>query len=144
MRWLYLPLILSISLSDDHLREKLGKQRYDIMRNKESARPFSPEYLSIEKDGIYLCAACEQPLFDSKNKYNLGNGYLSFYEPISAKNVYYLEDWEMGFKRYQVLCRGCDSHLGHVFNDDPSRQPPKLRYSIHAICLKTKPAPPNY
>lgn len=93
-------------------------------------RAFSGKYLYETKQGVYQCITCKQPLFDSSHKYNSGSGWPSFTQPINPKSVYYLEDWELSFKRYQVLCRGCDSPLGHVFNDGP---PPKnFRYCIQS------------
>lgn len=96
-------------------------------------RAFSGKYLYEEREGIYACAACKAPLFSSEDKYNSGAGWPSFRGPIQPKAVYYLEDWELSFKRYGVLCRACHSHLGHVFNDGP---PPKnLRYCIQSGAL---------
>lgn len=113
--------------------EILGPERYKVMREKGTERAFSGKYLHETADGTYSCAACKNPLFDSKDKYNSGAGWPSFLKPIEPKKVYYLEDWDLPFKRYEVLCRVCSSHLGHVFHDGP---PPKnLRYCINSITL---------
>lgn len=111
----------------------LGPERYHVMRRKGTERSFIGAYVFTEEEGTYLCAACQTPLFYSQDKYRSGSGYPSFKSPISSKNVYYLEDWAFGFKRYEVLCRGCDSHLGHVFHDGPP--PNHLRYCINSIAL---------
>jgi peptide-methionine (R)-S-oxide reductase len=91
------------------------------------------KYVYTEGEGIYRCASCSLPLFEGKDKYDAGNGFPAFKKPITPQSVYYLEDWSLSFKRYQVLCRGCDAPLGHVFKDGP---PPKyLRYCIHSNTL---------
>lgn len=104
------------------------------MREKKSDRAFSGKYLYEEREGIYACSECKAPLFSSEDKYDSGAGWPSFRGPIQPKAVYYLEDWELSFKRYEVLCRGCNSSLGHVFHDGP---PPKnLRYCIQSSALE--------
>lgn len=114
-------------------QESLGPERYKVMREKGSERAFSGVYLYETARGVYICAACKNPLFHSDEKYDSGAGWPSFRKAISTESVYYLEDRNLSFKRYEVLCRGCDSHLGHVFNDGP---PPKgLRYCINSITL---------
>ncbi len=96
-------------------------------------RAFSGKYLYETAAGSYLCITCKNPLFHSSDKYDSGAGWPSFKKTIAPESVYYLEDWTLSFKRYEVLCRGCDAHLGHVFNDGP---PPKgLRYCINSITL---------
>lgn len=113
--------------------EVLGPERYRVMREGGTERAYSGSYLFETAPGTYVCAACKTPLFSSEDKYDSGAAWPSFKKPIQPKAVYYLEDWKLSFKRYEILCRGCDSHLGHVFNDGP---PPKnLRYTVNSITL---------
>ncbi|MBU6384009.1 MAG: peptide-methionine (R)-S-oxide reductase MsrB [Verrucomicrobia bacterium] len=113
--------------------EVLGPERFRVMREKGTERAFSGSYLYETGTGTYICAACKNPLFSSDDKYDSGAGWPSFKKPLHSKSVYYLEDWTLPFQRYEVLCRGCDSHLGHVFPDGP---PPKnLRYTVNSITL---------
>jgi peptide-methionine (R)-S-oxide reductase len=104
------------------------------MRKKRTERAFSGIYRSEDREGVYHCAACQEPLFKSEDKYMQKNsGWPCFKRPIEPKKVYYLEDRIHSFKRYEVLCSGCHSHLGHVFNDGP---PPKhFRYTINSLGL---------
>ena len=96
-------------------------------------RAYSGEHVHRMEKGVYSCAGCGADLFKSEDKYDAGNGWPNFTQPLVSKNIYYLEDWALSFKRYEVLCRGCNAHLGHVFNDGP---PPKnLRYCIDSIAL---------
>ncbi len=113
--------------------EILGPERYRVMREKKTERAFSGKYLYETASGTYRCAACKNPLFHSDDKYDSGAGWPSFKKTIAKESVYYLEDWTLPFKRYEVLCKGCDSHLGHVFNDGP--EPKGLRYCINSITL---------
>lgn len=100
---------------------------------RKTERGFSGKYLYETAKGIYQCSSCKNPLFSSEDKYDSGSGWPSFKKPLTPKSVYYLEDWSLSFKRYEVLCRGCNAHLGHVFNDGP---PPKnLRYCVNSLSL---------
>lgn len=126
-------LLFIVLKSDAEWLDQLGRDRYRVMRAKQTERPFSGEHLRRSEPGVYRCAACDLPLFDAIQKYDVGNGWPNFKQPIDPKNVDYLEDWSLPFKRYEVLCSGCGSHLGHVFHDGP---PPKyLRYCINSISL---------
>ncbi|MBI3508423.1 MAG: peptide-methionine (R)-S-oxide reductase MsrB [Chlamydiia bacterium] len=127
-------LALLASFNDDEWQERLGRERYRIMRDKGTEPSYSGTYAVPGTSLVYLCAACDSPLFRSQEQYDVGNGWPNFTYPIAKESVYYLEDWSIGFKRYEVLCRCCNGHLGHVFNDGP---PPKnLRFCINSICLK--------
>lgn len=129
---LCLLTLVSAKTEEEWLSE-LGPDRYAVMREKGTERGFLGKYVRTTTAGTYHCAACHTPLFSSQDKYQIGCGWPTFIQPMTPKSVYYLEDWHMGFKRYEVLCRGCDSHLGHVFNDGP---PPKgLRYTINSVAL---------
>jgi peptide-methionine (R)-S-oxide reductase len=134
---LILPFLLwsaEFELTDAEWRERLGRERYNVMRRKSTESAYSGAYLDEEREGIYVCAGCGQRLFRSQDKYSEpGCGWPLFNQTFESKSVVYKEDRSFGFKRYEVLCRRCESHLGHVFNDGP---PPKhLRYTINSITL---------
>lgn len=128
-------LVVALILSDAEWKTSLGEERYRVMRQKGTERAFSGTYLFANQPGMYSCAACTLPLFASEAKYrHPGSGWPTFKEAYNGKNVYYLADSMPGIQRYEVLCRGCDSHLGHVFHDGPL--PRQLRYTINSIALE--------
>jgi peptide-methionine (R)-S-oxide reductase len=119
--------------SDAEWRDQLGRERYNVMRKKATEGAFTGKYVFPGRPGYYACGACALLLFECAEQYDAGSGYPSFKKPLAPKNVYYKEDLSFYFKRYEVLCSQCDSHLGHLFRDGP---PPKnLRYCINSVAL---------
>ena len=122
------------NLSDQQWKEKLTSEQYEICRNKGTEPPFSGEYLNTKTTGTYNCLCCENALFHSEKKFDSGTGWPSFWDPIDAQSVTTQEDLSMSVVRTEILCKKCDSHLGHVFKDGP--QPTGLRYCINSVSLK--------
>ena len=114
-------------------RNKLTNQQYAVAREGATEPPFSGIYNDEKRQGIYVCATCDQKLFDSKTKYESGSGWPAFYAPSNEANIVNVQDISHGMIRTEVKCSKCDSHLGHVFPDGP--EPTGLRYCINSIVL---------
>jgi peptide-methionine (R)-S-oxide reductase len=114
----------------------LGPEAYHVMREQGTEYPWTSALLDEHREGVFICAGCELPLFDSKTKYDSGTGWPSFYQPLDNA-VGTTTDTLLGYARTEVHCRRCGGHLGHVFEDGPP--PTGLRYCMDGVALKFVP-----
>ena len=118
-------------------RALLGPQRYYVLREAGTERPFSSPLDKEHRRGTFTCAGCALPLFSSATKFDSHTGWPSFYRPL-ANAVLTRSDRSLLMARTEVLCRRCGGHLGHVFDDGP--RPTGLRYCMNGLALKFRPA----
>ena len=114
-------------------RHDLTSEQYRVCRMKGTEAPFTGEYYASKENGVYHCACCGNPVFDSATKYDSGSGWPSFWQPLDQDKVIAETDVSHGMRRTEVLCSRCGGHLGHVFEDGP--EPTHLRYCINSVAL---------
>lgn len=128
--------IEKITLSDAEWRKRLTSAQYHILREAGTERPGSSALNNEKRAGIYHCAGCDLPLFDSKTKFESGTGWPSFFAPIEGA-VETKTDYKLVWPRTEYHCARCGGHQGHVFKDGPP--PTGLRYCNNGLALTFKP-----
>ena len=114
---------------------ELGLEKYKILRQKGTEFPHSGTYNLHYEKGTYVCGGCGEPLFESDAKFDAHCGWPSFDESIPGK-VSYIKDVTHGMSRTEIVCNNCGGHLGHVFNDGPTKT--AQRYCVNSLSINFK------
>lgn len=119
-------------MKEEDIKNKLTPEEYRILRQKGTEAPFSGKLLHDTRDGTYICKVCGSKLFSSDAKFDSGTGWPSFDQALPGA-VKETVDTEHGMIRTEITCATCGSHLGHVFNDGPTKT--GMRYCLNSVCL---------
>jgi peptide-methionine (R)-S-oxide reductase len=121
-----------IELTEEEWRKKLTPEQFYVLREHGTERAGTSPLDREKRKGVFHCAGCDLPLFDSGTKFDSGTGWPSFWQPLPDA-IGTTEDRSWFMVRTEVHCRRCGGHLGHVFPDGPP--PTGLRYCMNGVAL---------
>jgi peptide-methionine (R)-S-oxide reductase len=118
-------------------RTLLPPEAYAVLFAEATERPRSSPLNNEKREGVFICAACYLPLFESTAKFESGTGWPSFYQPIPDR-LETKTDYKLIFPRTEYHCARCGGHQGHVFDDGPP--PTGQRWCNNGVALNFVPA----
>eukprot|EP01060_Flectonema_neradi_P003578 TRINITY_DN12317_c0_g1_i1.p1 TRINITY_DN12317_c0_g1~~TRINITY_DN12317_c0_g1_i1.p1 ORF type:complete len:174 (+),score=9.00 TRINITY_DN12317_c0_g1_i1:71-592(+) len=96
-------------------KKQLSAQEYAVLRLGGTDRPNTGIYNKVlPTSGYFQCRACGTPLYSWQAKFKCGCGWPAFSKCYKG-HVKTRTDNSIGLSRIEIMCSGCDGHLGHVF-----------------------------
>lgn len=123
----------SVVKTEAEWQEILTPLAFKVLRKSATERAFSGPLNNNKRKGVYVCAGCQNPLYQSQHKYDSGSGWPSF-DRGEDQNLEYAVDYKIGYARTELKCANCGGHLGHMFNDGPRATTGK-RHCINSAAL---------
>lgn len=122
----------------DRITRQLSPDQKAVLLDGGTEAPGSGKYVNFYGSGQYHCAACGQLLFKSESKFESTMpgliGWPAFSELASNDAVELIPDNSHGMERTEIVCSNCGSHLGHLFENDPSSATGQ-HYCVNSIAL---------
>ena len=122
-----------MDLPEEEWQKKLTSEEFNVLRKKGTERPFSGEYTMHIENGTYSCRGCGKILFNSASKFDSHCGWPSFDDEIEKGSIKEISDTSHGMTRTEIVCSNCGGHLGHVFNDGPTKT--GIRYCVNSVSI---------
>ncbi len=122
--------------TDNEWKNELSEDAYLVCRQKHTEVAFSGIYNKYNEQGIYSCICCGNELFSSDHKYESYSGWPSFYKVIGKAAIEEQEDDSNNMRRIEIVCKKCNAHLGHLFQD--GSEPTGFRYCVNSVALNFK------
>ena len=135
--FLILPIYLVAqdnSVKDRDFFNNLTKAEREIIVNGGTEKAFSGDYVDLYDEGLYVCKACNNPLFKSESKFKSNCGWPSFDDEI-MNSLIRIKDNSFGMQRVEICCANCKGHLGHVFKGERLTEK-NLRHCVNSISIK--------
>ena len=129
-----------VEKSDSEWQRELTPEQYRVLRGHGTERAGTSTLNEEHRAGVFRCAGCGQPLFESDAKFDSGTGWPSFFKPLDGA-VGTSRDEAYNMQRTEVHCSRCHGHLGHVFPDGP--RPTGERYCMNGAALAFAPEAGN-
>lgn len=123
----------SVLKTEEEWKTQLSPDQYYVLRQKGTEDPYSGKLLLNKEKGVYKCAGCGNELFTDDMKFDSHCGWPSFDKEIAGGKIKTLEDNTHGMKRIEIQCAKCGGHLGHLFDDGPTKT--GMRYCVNSLSL---------
>lgn len=119
--------------SDNYFKD-LTIEEKSIIVDKGTERAGFGIYNRHFEEGVYICKACNNPLYKSDSKFKSNCGWPAFDNEIKGSILRY-SDYSYGMQRVEICCANCNGHLGHVFEGEQLTEK-NIRHCVNSLSIK--------
>ena len=124
--------------SEAEWRRRLTPGQFEVLRGHGTERAGTSPLDREKRAGLFHCAGCDRPLFESATKYDSRHRLAELLGADRGRRRHQTDRSLFWQTRTEVHCSRCGGHLGHVFDDGPP--PTGKRYCMNGIAMTFRPA----
>lgn len=127
-------LISAQEIKTKNYFDDLSIKERKVIVEKGTEKAWTGEYNKFFEKGLYVCKACNNPLYNSNSKFRSNCGWPSFDDEIKGA-VIRIPDYSLGMKRVEICCSNCKGHLGHVFEGERLTEK-NIRHCVNSVSIR--------
>lgn len=127
-------LISAQEIKTKNYFDDLSIKERKVIVEKGTEQAWTGEYNKFFEKGLYVCKACNNPLYNSNSKFRSNCGWPSFDDEIKGA-VIRIPDYSLGMKRVEICCSNCKGHLGHVFEGERLTEK-NIRHCVNSVSIR--------
>ncbi|MDC3258281.1 methionine-R-sulfoxide reductase [Flavobacteriales bacterium] len=127
-------LISAQEIKTKNYFDDLSIKERKVIVDKGTEQAWTGEYNKFFEKGLYVCRACNNPLYNSNSKFRSNCGWPSFDDEIKGA-VIRIPDYSLGMKRVEICCSNCKGHLGHVFEGERLTEK-NIRHCVNSVSIR--------